>query len=393
MKTVKYMVFRNMTHADMFNIYKPSGMEEGGGGQSYIDFPTAGVSVATWTTFFTGGRSVVLSWRAKGPSWTFPVNSIGGFGSQSLTVFQRRQQTVCIAAQKILSRRANRVRAWLPANGFPAPENPTDRINQPSGVVIFIVRTIDDEYWAGWFQNNSPCQTEEAEYALEDMLATKGVEGHAGFFDCTDYELILDETNASQPFLTAAARVVRTGPETHRTRTVGTRDGRTTGLRSRSESRAPRPGSSSEWKFKTEEELTDELFNNDEGASTLDEETKTRIQKVRVRNTKAARILKLLYKGVCQISGDTYSFQKKDGKPYCEAHHLIPLGAAGDDSPHNIIIVSPLIHMMLHYADVQGIDLGRVSESNTLNITINGRDYTIQWQPKHAEIIRKSQET
>jgi len=40
MKKVKSIVFRYITAADFFNINKPSGTEIGGGGQSYIDFPT-----------------------------------------------------------------------------------------------------------------------------------------------------------------------------------------------------------------------------------------------------------------------------------------------------------------------------------------------------------------
>lgn len=392
MKTVKYVVFRHLTHADMFNIYKPSGMEAGGGGQSYIDFPTARVPVSVWRRFFHGGQGVVVSSRAKGPSWTFPVHSIGRFGSQKLTIYQRRVQSFCIASQKVTSRDANRVRAWLPDNGFPAPEDPEDRVHQPSGVVIFIVRTVDEEYWAGWFQKDSPCRTEKAEDALEVLLTDKGVEGYAGFIDCTDSELELDETDRAKPFLTTVAGGVRNVAVGKRALAVERQDGRVKEKRAELDVKSGRRRSVSERRVKTEDELTADLFDDDVGASSGDQATKTRMQSVRVRNTKAAKTLKLLYNGRCQISGDRYGFRKKDGTPYCEAHHLIPLGAAGDDSPFNIIIVNPLIHRMLHYADVQGVDLGRISEGNTLDIVINGEQSTIRWHPKHAAVVRKAQE-
>ena len=47
-------IYRFLTHADFFNIYKPSGTEERGGGQSYIDIPVSKVSVNQWKEFFSG---------------------------------------------------------------------------------------------------------------------------------------------------------------------------------------------------------------------------------------------------------------------------------------------------------------------------------------------------
>jgi hypothetical protein len=43
MQKVRSIIFRYLTTADFFNIYKPSGTEEGGGGQGYIDFPVNAV--------------------------------------------------------------------------------------------------------------------------------------------------------------------------------------------------------------------------------------------------------------------------------------------------------------------------------------------------------------
>ena len=81
---------------------------------------------------------------------------------------------------------------------------------------------------------------------------------------------------------------------------------------------------------------------------------------------------------------------KRNGELYCESHHLIPLGENGSDLPHNIIIVSPLIHRMLHYAEVSQIDLGLISVDNTLDIMINDIRYTIRWHPEHADLVLRS---
>ncbi|MDH5788303.1 MAG: HNH endonuclease, partial [Candidatus Bathyarchaeota archaeon] len=73
---------------------------------------------------------------------------------------------------------------------------------------------------------------------------------------------------------------------------------------------------------------------------------------------------------------------------YSEGHHLIPLGEGGADSVYNIVILSPLLHRMLHYAIVEGLDLSQIRD-NKLNIKINGDDYVITWHPQHGEIIRE----
>ena len=95
------------------------------------------------------------------------------------------------------------------------------------------------------------------------------------------------------------------------------------------------------------------LFDEDEvGNSTP--AIRKRILKIRKRNAAAARKLKELYAGQCQISGEQYIFPDKYGKPYTEAHHLVPLGKKGDDNLRNLIVVSAHMHRMLHFAEVRG---------------------------------------
>lgn len=73
-----------------------------------------------------------------------------------------------------------------------------------------------------------------------------------------------------------------------------------------------------------------------------------------VRNVKRAKgsIIRSDYK--CNIDENHKSFVSKNGKPYMEAHHLIPLGAQdkfkyGLDADANIVCLCPNCHRNLHY--------------------------------------------
>src|SRR3989338_1444460 len=77
MEPVKFIVFRYLTQAEFFNIYKPAGTEARGGGQAYIDFPITAISLKKWRTLFSGASSVNESKRARGPCWQLVVDSIG----------------------------------------------------------------------------------------------------------------------------------------------------------------------------------------------------------------------------------------------------------------------------------------------------------------------------
>ena len=374
MKNARYIVYRYLTNNDFFTMYKPPGTEYGGGGQSYIDFGIGSISQNEWQIFFSGVPSEV---RAQGSAWTFIINSIGLNVSQELVIWQRRLQTFSISSQKITSRRANRVHAWHPENGFPQPPDPTDRESCPLNLAIYIVRTEDNEFWAGWFQNNSPYRDQVAYGLLQQMLPSAPIEGFAGFIQFPNNTLYMDETDSITPFFTST--IVQ--PDVQPTRpTRLARPARPARPRTRIIQR----------RVRSEEEITRSLFEEDENYdSELEETQRERNIIVRNRNTRAVRDLKELYQGQCQITGDTYTFLKRDGTPYCEAHHLIYLGEQGADSPYNIIIVNPLIHRMLHYANVSAIDLSTITDSNTLDIMINDEQYTITWHPDHAEYVRR----
>lgn len=200
MQKVKSIIFRYLTAADFFNIYKPSGTEEGGGGQGYIDFPINAVTLEEWSQFFEGAGSVTCDTVAQGPSWEFPISSIGQPQSQDLKIYQRRPQSICISSQRITSPRENRVNAWKPENGFPEPTDPTERNSVPANLVIYLARTLEGEFWAGWSLNALPGNTDAANAVLQKMLPNHDDDGHAGFI-AVNGRLELDPENLKHPFV------------------------------------------------------------------------------------------------------------------------------------------------------------------------------------------------
>lgn len=345
---IKYIVFRNLTQADFFNINKPRGSETGGGGQSYIDFPVDAISVDQWKKFFDNG-SVVTSQRAHGPCWTFTIKSLGTTKDQTVKFYQRRPQSVSIAGQKIQSARSNRVLAWHPDHGFPSPKDPSNRASLTERLCIFVIRSFEDEYWAGWFSGDNYYFNTEEENPITSMLNNSDF-GHSDFISLENVHVEIDESFTS--------RFVFAGSDIN-----GSIDS-------------------------TTNELEDDFLKDTGDIDESNPEINEAVVKIRKRNKKITIALKKLYHCQCQISGNQYTFIKADGFPYCEAHHLIPLGKEGADHPENLIIVSPLIHRMLHYAKVEGIDLSKIDDNNTLTILINDKPYTITWDQRHRDFFR-----
>ncbi|MDA7989656.1 MAG: HNH endonuclease [Gammaproteobacteria bacterium] len=81
--------------------------------------------------------------------------------------------------------------------------------------------------------------------------------------------------------------------------------------------------------------------------------------------------LKSIYDGRCQICG--YALRIPPGLVYSEVHHIHPLGAGGDDSLGNMIVVCPTHHKELDYkvigigndgrsvVDAAGDKIGRIT--------------------------------
>ncbi len=370
MKKASMLVFRRITSADFYHIYKERGAEEGGGGQSYIDVDTSGVSISDWRTFFSGINPTEMK---GGPLWKFEIHSLGIGKRQFLKIGQRRATSVSIREQKLASRRSNRVRAWHPEDTqFPHPTSSLSGSSDPQieplidGLVVFIIRAVDNTYWAGWMRIQDRPDDWLVPNALNPMFEND--DGFIRFEEPIDF----DETKLNWPFHVSGTSTADTGLANVGEVTTSQRTSST-----------PRGKAQRKFRELTEDDLVRDLFDADYSA--ISPGTKQVVTQVRQRNQKAVRALKELY-GECQISGSKFVFKKVDGNPYLEVHHLIPLGLGGADKPANLVVLSAHMHRMLHYADVGDIDLSKISD-NKLQIQINGEDYIIRWHPRHAAII------
>lgn len=54
--------------------------------------------------------------------------------------------------------------------------------------------------------------------------------------------------------------------------------------------------------------------------------------------------------GKCEVCGCTAPFQRDDGEPYLEVHHVRPLGEGGPDTTDNAVACCPNCHRCLHHA-------------------------------------------
>ncbi len=372
MRSVRKIVFRNLTDADFFNINKPRGTEASGGGQAYIDFPVRSISINNWHDFFDGTSALKETEATQGQSWEFPIFSIGvntdGNTKQELKIYQRRAASVSITSQKIYSNRANRIDAWNPVNKFPKPFDNTDRNQCPEGLIVYLVSTFEGEVWAGWYLNDGttplPVDNIEDYEPMAGMLSNAIIEdGHSGMLSFNEGEIALDISSIETPFI-----LQKTTEET-KSVTIADNGGVDDSI---------------------DEEEIDQLFDKDIGKTKpiVTEE----IVKVRKRNSKIVKELKKLYKHKCQVTGDEFAFNKKNGVGYTEAHHLIPLGDGGYDRPENLVILNPLVHKWFHYADIEDINLNNIKHlddgSAELDIVVNKETYTIYWHAQHADLFK-----
>lgn len=247
MRPIRSIVYRYLTDADFYNMYKPHGSEAGGGGQTYIDFPTGDVSIAEWKKFFSDVTGIHETSRAQGPVWNVPIGSIGlAQTKQMVGIYQRRLQSVSIANQTLDRPQTNRIDAWNPNHGFPQPADPTSRQQCPSGLVVFLVSTTDHTVWAGWFLNTAsmpPSVHMDVRAHLADLLRARSMrKNRAGFIELSEPVVWLDETNPIQPFQpppAAAPQSAHPSPDNHDSESAPTDLGsRTRENRARRQARA-----------------------------------------------------------------------------------------------------------------------------------------------------------
>ncbi len=205
MRPLSSIIYRYLTNADFFNMYKPRGSEARGGGQTYVDFPTQDVPLAQWEAFFAGVPGVIREERTQGAAWTVPINNVGLTGGrQMVLIYRRRPQSVSVARQTLDRPQTNRVEAWHPRRGFPEPADPSDRQQCPAGLAVFFARSVDNTLWAGWFLNADGTRLPAhaaVRGELGRLLTVPTNNRHrAGIINLAPTTVWLDENDISRPF-------------------------------------------------------------------------------------------------------------------------------------------------------------------------------------------------
>lgn len=156
-----------------------------GGSQTYIDFPKGCISDDEFKDFFMNEGVI----NANGFEWTFYVNSLSlGRTQQKEIISARRSSSNSLREQNNI----NRIDVWKPQNsGFPT--SGYDEKNNP--IVVFILRSDDKEYWAGWFYRNQVNDEWPMNKGLSTMLWND-----CGFVKF-DMPVPFDSHNYAWPFL------------------------------------------------------------------------------------------------------------------------------------------------------------------------------------------------
>lgn len=181
---VESLVFRKLTSNEFMAITNTIN-SVGGGSQTYIDFPKGCISDDEFKEFFdSDGRP-----NANGYEWEFYVNSLSlGQTHQKEIISARRSSSNSLREQN----KENRIEIWKnEKSGFPSDSY--DEKNNP--IIVYIIKSDNREYWAGWFYRNHVNDTWPMTKGLSSML----------WQDCAyikfDTQIPFDVNDFTWPFL------------------------------------------------------------------------------------------------------------------------------------------------------------------------------------------------
>lgn len=181
---VESLVFRKLT-SNEFKAITNTINSVGGGSQTYFDFPKGCISDDEFKEFFdSDGRP-----NANGYEWEFYVNSLSlGQTHQKEIISARRSSSNSLREQN----KENRIEIWKnEKSGFPSDSY--DEKNNP--IIVYIIKSDNREYWAGWFYRNHVNDTWPMTKGLSSML----------WQDCAyikfDTQIPFDVNDFTWPFL------------------------------------------------------------------------------------------------------------------------------------------------------------------------------------------------
>ena len=342
MAFVERIFYRKINPSDfkkMYDIDKPAS----GGGQTYIE--AAGIANEAIYDFFE--YAVSTPWTGDPNRKTFKANVfvLGTDEQQELEFEPRAGRNYKISRQNL----RHKHKAWSPENGFPVPRIVDNHYsNDFTGIIenliIFIIRTSDRNYYAGFVNSENLPSEWPGHVGLEQIFEGKrrGIlvsEQDSIFFEnnkdapfATDdffpnFELNIDENGQPDKLMEVLDDfsddfAVREAPHYETQEEIDESDSGLPVLR---------PGSSNNTRFSTD--------------------------------PKKAKTVLVNSNWTCALDGfdgrDHTTFDTKSGNKYLEAHHLVPMKAQKDYYPikldvyDNIIPLCPNCHRAVHNGSIE----------------------------------------
>lgn len=167
MKAISW-IYRKLT-LNEFKAITDQIQSDGGGSQTYIDLPKGKITDADLTKFFGEGTSLGIN---KGLRWDVVVRSLSlSTDPQTITISQRRDSSNCIREQN----KEKRVNIWKSEySNFPSTSY--NETNNP--IYIFIIKTDENSFYAGWFFSND---YNESWFLTKELCAPFVMDVNAGY--------------------------------------------------------------------------------------------------------------------------------------------------------------------------------------------------------------------
>lgn len=342
MSFVERVFYRKINPSDfkkMYDIDKPAT----GGGQTYIE--AAGISNAAIDDFFQYATSTPWSGDANRNKYVANVFVLGTDEQQEIEFEPRAGRNYKISRQNL----RHRHKAWSETNGFPAPRIVDNKYSSDftgiiENLIIFIIRTSDRNYYAGFVNSQNLPEQWPAHVGLEQIFEgdRRGVltfEPELVFFEndknapfATDdffpnFELDIDENSQPEKVIEVIDDftddiAVRESPHYDTQEEIDESDSGLPVLR---------PGSSNNTRYSTD--------------------------------PKKAKTVLVRSNFTCELDGfdgrDHTTFDTKSGNKYLEAHHLVPMKAQKDFYPvkidiyDNIVPLCPNCHRAVHNGSIE----------------------------------------
>ncbi len=179
LESVQYIFIRQVTRGDFFHVEKhPSKASAGGGSQTYFDIPLSDNGLSKEELWrFLGVAPPASPTDDPWPDVTIQVASVGDATTSIPVTFGQRKgnKRYKISNQARQYGGSARHPAWTVDNGFPkAPDDVQDkddpRMPDVSSTKIYVVKTFDGNYYAGFVNANTMPATWPKNLGLEALF-------------------------------------------------------------------------------------------------------------------------------------------------------------------------------------------------------------------------------